>query len=347
MLQHIPVLFAKNPTNTDLLSEFIKKLDDLLAEEAVEIINGPASPMAQLYNITASISSVERQLTRDEVLDLFRDIKEDELPEEKRIIKIKILAAKNKKDLDKIELPIMLVYEKRIPSGLIENEEEVKQQLVALEKMADTIQTTDSFIHASPKSHSSHKKVSILSVESIREYYKQYGEIIIKRKKCTCDSMGAVAFTLGSKVLEEVPRFNGIEIAICSFRNWTHTLLRISHTNTNGITKNLFYDPWYQRTYAATAKIPKVFSCEQLSKEMDFLVKKAASGIRYNDNLYDSNKKQTVSNAEQDYAYYVLCSTREFKNPSPVVADLSRANFLDVESTIFPRICPRIGCNIL
>lgn len=345
MLQRFPFFFTKNPTNTDPLSEFIKKLDDLLTEEDLEIMNGPNSPMAQLYNITTSTASVERQLTRDEVLDLFRDIKEDELPEEQKIIKRKILAAKNEEDLDKIKLPIVSVYEKRIPSGLRENENEVKQQLAALEKMADTIQTTNSFIHTSPKSH--HKKVSILSIEPIRKYYKQYGEMIIKRKKCTCDSMGAVVFTLGSKLLEEFPRFNGIEIAICSFRNWAHTLSRISHTDTNGMTKSLFYDPWYQRTYAATAKIPKVFPCEQLSKEMDLLVKKAASGIRHNDNLYDSSKKQTVSNSQEDYAYYVLCSTGEFKNPSPIVPDPPLANVLDVEPTICPRICPRIGCNIL
>ena len=101
MLQHIAVFFAKNPTNTDLLSEFIKKLDDLLAEEAVEIINGPTSPIAKLYNITASTSSVERQLTRDEVLDLFRDIKEDELKEG---IKLHVM------DTDKFKTNLIAIF---------------------------------------------------------------------------------------------------------------------------------------------------------------------------------------------------------------------------------------------
>jgi len=339
MFRYVPALFSKSPAHTDTLSEFIKKLDDLITQEGLEIINGPTSPVAQLYNIIMSPFSTQRQLTRDEVINLLKDMKEEDLPDKQRAIKRKIMSAKNQSDLQKMTLPVISVYEKPIPKGVMDHQNEVKSLLVVLEKMAETISTTSTFIHMTPSSQSYRHP---LPVESIREYYKEYGKMIKTRKKATCDSISALGFTLGSHLLATSSRFQGIEIAICSLKNWTHTLLRVSHTDTDGHTKNRFYDGWYQRTYAASAKIPKIFPCEQLGNEMKFLIKKA-SGIKHNDKLYDSNSRKIVVNKQQNYAYYVLCSTGAFDNPSPLVSDPSVENALDDEVGI----CPKIRCHIL
>lgn len=169
------------------------------------------------------------------------------------------------------------------------------------------------------------------SADKVLDYYSQVSKITRTRKKCTCDGLVAVALTLAIDVIKE-KSIDYITIDICSLRNWSHALLRITTTLAEA-EKILFYDPWYQRCYTNNPSEPKIVSPENLGLEMEALIAKAIM-IEPAEFFIDLERdgKQVV-NSDRDFSYFVACSNHKFETPSPVTKD--------------PTVRPKSWCNLI
>jgi hypothetical protein len=172
--------------------------------------------------------------------------------------------------------------------------------------------TTKGLLHVLPSPENEDQLVP-LTQEKVRQYYAAVAEETMKHKKTTCDGLCATAFALAKNILEKKSD-NLITVEICSLRNWSHTLIRVSQTSNSG-TRSFFYDPWHQHSG------PKTFSEEQLGIEMEKLISQAKGMIQPTITLHDPNENKQVANNSRDYSYQIACSTGQFTNPSQTVND--------------------------
>lgn len=175
--------------------------------------------------------------------------------------------------------------------------------------------TTKGIMHLSPTSN------LYLTTDEVREYYKQLAGISLKNKKCTCVNLTAVTLILGEQLLSKYPE-SKISIDLCQLANWSHGLMRLRQTDSQGNIESLFYDPWYQRCYTNDPHTPKIFAEETLAQEISCL-RKLTNMIRPTEMLHDFENDKFLINTQRDYALHVLCSTDEFDNPATAIPDPS------------------------
>jgi hypothetical protein len=196
--------------------------------------------------------------------------------------------------------------------NLLKAQQEIQSQSEILKQYGVLCGTTSGLIHLLQQEGSEESRY--LDSEEVREYYKQLANLTISRVKCTCDGLSAVALKL-AKILLNKNSIGDITIQICPLSNWSHTLLRLTKTKTNGTTESVFYDPWYQRCYTQNPADPKIFPEENLGLEMNALIQQTAM-IRPTTSLLDIKQSKMVENASRDFSYFVACSSGEFKIPA-------------------------------
>lgn len=170
------------------------------------------------------------------------------------------------------------------------------------------------------------KNLRFLEPNEIREYYRQETHLIMERKKCTCDSLCAVAFNTAMEIIKGQPN---VTIEICQLKNWSHSLLRFSQQKSNGAIETLFYDPWSQ--FCFNPSEPKIFSEKELGMEMQNLISHTQM-IKPTLVLTELSTFTTVENTDRDFSYCIAHSTGTFTNPSETKPD--------------PTVYPQSTCSI-
>ena len=184
------------------------------------------------------------------------------------------------------------------------------------------------------------------SPSEIMSAHQELAEITIKRKKSTCMGLSAVVLAWSIDLIAE-KKYNKINVQICQLQNWSHTLIRITHSSKH---ESLFYDPWFQRCHTSKPKIPKLFAESEMAYQMEILTNRASTqrfpSIRRVHWLmpYDPKTKKVrediKSNDATDFSYCMLCSSSgTFLNPGQVVAEPSHWNNPDL-----PALCGCIVC---
>ena len=174
------------------------------------------------------------------------------------------------------------------------------------------------------------ERITLASLEQVREYYRQLAEIVIERKKGSCVGLAAVALALSSDLIAE-SQYQHIEVQLIQLHHWGHALIRLTHPAEQ---KSLFYDPWYQRCQSPSNPIiPMLMEESELATQMDRLVigdvLQGIPTIRHLEELvrYDPKKRQLLDNRDQSgssqfgYSYCILCSSGRFSNPSNVMTE--------------------------